>query len=76
MNSALAGATRTASASRDRLMCAMLLSGRASHWLVYTGRPVRACSVTAVMKASAPAVITTCTVAPAFTRARARSAAL
>jgi hypothetical protein len=39
MKSALAGATTTASASRDRLMCAMLLGSRASHWLVATGRP-------------------------------------
>jgi len=34
MKSALAGATSTASASRVRLMCAMLLASRASHWLL------------------------------------------
>ena len=34
MKSALAGATSTASASRVRLMCAMALGSRASHWLV------------------------------------------
>jgi hypothetical protein len=34
MKSALAGATSIASASRDRLMCAMLLGSRVSHWLV------------------------------------------
>ena len=46
MKSALAGATSTASASRVRLMCAMLLASRASHWLVNTGRFESACSVT------------------------------
>ncbi len=34
MKSALAGAISTASASRLRLMWAMLLASRASHWLV------------------------------------------
>ena len=34
MKSADAGATTNASASRVRLMCAMLLASRASHWLV------------------------------------------
>ena len=38
MKSALAGATSTASASRVRLMCAMLFGSRASHWLVYDRR--------------------------------------
>jgi membrane protein YqaA with SNARE-associated domain len=53
-----------ASASRERLMCAMLLGSRASHWLVYTGRPDSACIVTGVMNCVAASVITTCTVAP------------
>ncbi len=34
MKSALAGATNTASAARVRLMCAMALGSRMSHWLV------------------------------------------
>jgi hypothetical protein len=80
MKSALAGATSTASACRVRLMCAMLFSvpstARASQALVNTGRPDSACIVTAVMNCSAPSVMTTCTVAPAFTSARASSAAL
>ena len=80
MKSALAGATSTASAPRVRLMCAMLLAwpltSRASQVLPNTGRPVSACNVSGVMNCSAEAVITTCTVAPAFTNARASSAAL
>ena len=76
MKSALAGATSTASASRVRLMCAMLLPGRASHWFVNTARLDSACIVTGVMKRSAASVITTCTVAPALTSSRVSSAAL
>ena len=76
MKSALAGATTMASASRDRLMCAMLFGSRASHWLVTTGRPDSACIVTAVMKRSAASVITTRTWAPALTNSRVASAAL
>ena len=80
MKSALAGATTIASASRLRLMWGMLLSAppevRASHCEVNTGRPESACMVTAVMNCSAASVMTTCTVAPAFTSARHSSAAL
>ena len=76
MKSALAGATSTASASRVRLMCAMLLASRASHWLVKTGRFESACRVTAVMNCAAASVITTCTVAPALISSRTSSAAL
>ena len=76
MKSALAGAISIASASRVRLMCAMLLWSRASHWLVKTGRLESACIVTAVMKCSAASVITTCTVAPALTSSRTSSADL
>ena len=76
IKSALAGATSTASASRVRLMCAMLFGSRASHWLVATLRLDSACRVTGVMKRSAAAVMTTCTVAPALTSRRTSSAAL
>ncbi len=76
MKSALAGATSTASASRVRLMCAMLLGSRASHWLVCTVRPDSACIVTALMNCSAASVMTTCTTAPARTSSRVSSAAL
>ena len=74
--SALAGATRIASASRPRLMCGMLLGSRASHWLSTTGRLLSACSVTGVMNCAAASVISTCTVAPALTSKRHSSADL
>ena len=70
------GAIRMASAWRVKSICAMLLSMRASHWLVCTGWPDRACIVTAVMKWLAASVITTCTEAPDLVRARHSSAAL
>ena len=76
MKSALAGATTMACASRDRLMCAMLLGWLASHWLLATARPLRACIVTGVMNWVAASVITTCTVAPALTSSRTNSAVL
>ncbi len=76
MKSALAGATRMASASRERLMCAMLLGSRASHWLLTTGWPESACIVTGVMNCVAASVITTCTRAPARTSSRTSSADL
>jgi hypothetical protein len=76
MKSALAGATTTASASRDRLMCAMAFASRASHWLRYTLRLDSACIVTAVMNWVAASVITTCTVAPARVSSRTSSADL
>ena len=80
MKSALAGATRIASASRLRLMCGMLLSEppdvRWSHCEVNTGRPDSACIVTGVMNCSAASVMTTCTVAPSLIRVRQSSAAL
>ena len=76
MKSALAGATMSASAWRERSMWAMLAGARESHWSVTTGRPVRACMVTGVMKRQAASVITTCTVAPALTSSRASSADL
>ena len=80
MKSALAGATTMASASRLKLMWAMLLlappASRLSHWLVNTGRALRACMVTGVMNAVATSVMTTCTLAPAFTNARHNSAPL
>ena len=80
MKSALAGAIRMASASRLRLMCGIWLStpalGRLSHCEVNTERPDRACIVTGVMNCSAAALMTTCTVAPALTKARHSSAAL
>jgi hypothetical protein len=37
--SADAGATSSASASREKSMCAMLLATRGSHWSVNTGWP-------------------------------------
>jgi hypothetical protein len=74
--SALAGATTIASASRVRLMCAMLLGSRASHGSANTGRPESACSVTAPMKRCADSVITTCTLAPSLAYARTSSAPL
>jgi len=76
MKSALAGAMTMASASRERLMCAMLLPSRASHCESKTGRLLSACSVTGVMKCPAASVITIWTVAPALTSARHSSAAL
>ena len=76
MKSALAGATRMASASRLRLMWGMALGSRVSHWDVWTARPESACMVVAVMKRSAPAVMTTCTVAPALISWRHNSADL
>ena len=76
MKSARAGATTMASASRLRLMCAMLLGSRASHCETYTGRFDKACRVTGVMNWAAASVITTWTVAPALTKARHSSAAL
>ncbi|EWS65028.1 hypothetical protein Y695_01727 [Hydrogenophaga sp. T4] len=80
MKSALAGATRIASASRLRLMCGMLLSEppdvRWSHCEVNTGRPDSACIVTGVMNCSAASVMTTCTEAPSLIRVRQSSAAL
>ncbi len=76
MKSAEQGATRMASAPRLRSMCAMLLSTRASHWLLWTGWPDSACIVTAVMKWVAASVMTTRTSAPALVMARHSSAAL
>ncbi len=54
----------------------MLLSMRASHWLVKTGCPESACIVTGVMNCVAASVIATCTVAPAFVNSRVSSAIL
>ena len=76
MKSALHGAIRIASASRPRLMCAMLFASRRSHCELNTGRLLKACIVTGVMNRSAAAVMMTCTVAPSLTRARHNSAAL
>ena len=76
MKSALVGAISIASASRLRLMCAMLLSGRASHCDTYTGRPDSDCIATGVMNWQAASVITTCTVAPDLINRRHSSAAL
>ncbi len=76
MKSALQGATRMASASRDRLMCGMLFGSRLSHCELKTGRLDRACMVTGVMNCAAASVITTWTVAPSLIRARHSSAAL
>jgi len=76
MKSALHGAIRMASASRERLMCGMLLASRASHCEPYTGRFDSACMVTGVMNWAAASVITTCTVAPSLMRARHSSADL
>ena len=74
--SAVAGATRIASAVRESSIWAILLSMRASHWLVKTGNPVRACMVTGVINCCAAALITTCTVAPSCINKRANSADL
>ncbi|MCY1249938.1 hypothetical protein D9M72_635200 [compost metagenome] len=76
MKSVEAGAMTMASASRDRSMCAMLLSMRASHCDRKTGRPDRACIVTGVMKCVAASVMATCTVAPALVSRRTSSADL
>ena len=54
----------------------MLLATRPSHWSVNTVRPESAWKVTGVTKCVAPAVITTCTVAPALVSRRVSSAAL
>ena len=74
--SALAGATRMASASRPSWMCAMPLAGRSSHCEVNTGWPESACIVAAVMKCCAPSLMATCTRAPACVSRRHSSAAL
>ena len=76
MKSVLQGAITMAFASRVRSMCGMLLSIRASHWSVNTVLPESACIVTGVMNCVAACVITTCTVAPAFPKARVSSATL
>jgi len=74
--SAEAGATSSASASRDRSMCAMLLATRGSHWSVNTSFPESAWKVTGVTKCVAASLITTCTEAPSLISSRTSSAAL
>ena len=74
--SALAGATRMASAERDNSICAMLLSIRSSQASINTGLPDNACIVTGVINFVPASVITTCTSMPAFFNRRVNSADL
>jgi len=74
--SAVAGATITASAPRERSMCAIPLSCAASQREVSTGRPVRAWKVSGATKRVAASVMTTSMRAPALPSRRANSQAL
>ena len=74
--SALAGATKMASAFLDNSICGMPLPTLLSHMSINTGLPESACMVTGVINWQAAAVITTCTSISAFTNKRTSSAAL
>ncbi len=76
MKSALAGATRIASAPRESSMCAMWFGKLASHRSVATGLPVSAWKVAGVTNRVAASVIATRTSTLFLMRRRQSSAAL
>jgi hypothetical protein len=76
MKSAVAGATTTMSASSASRMWPISASDAGSNRSSATAAPDSVCSVSGVMKRVAASVITTRTVAPAFTYRRTSSAAL